>query len=443
MNKTTLGAPFRAFTTALVASLMIAAPLGLASAQDVPRADVERLQKRIDALSKFGANEDGGIDRVAYSPADIEARTWILQQIKSLGLSAIRIDAGGNILAKREGTDQNSQPIMFGSHIDSVLGGGNFDGQAGVISALEVMALLNDGDIQTISDFYIVIFSNEEGGLIGSLALTGKLSPGALDVVSDAGMTIRDGISAIGGNPDLLGSDAIPPGALKAFVELHIEQGGLLDAADIDIGVVEGIVGIEWWDVTLEGTPNHAGTTPMDQREDAMLAAAKLTLAINEVATKLRGAQVATVGRMRAFPGAPNVIPGKVEMSLEVRDLDAEKIETVFEEIEKRAAKISKDSGVAISFKRLDVASEPALTDPDIRQAITKAAKDLKLTSQVMPSGAGHDAQDMATIAPTGMIFVPSKDGISHSPDEFTQTQDLANGTDVLLATLLALDAAE
>lgn len=427
----------------VLASLVAASPL-LAKAQGaLPAADIERLQAHIDALSQFGANEDGGIDRVAYSPADIEARAWVMKQLTALGLEAIRIDAGGNILARRPGTDSDSKPIMFGSHIDSVLGGGNFDGQAGVVSALEVMSLLNEGEIETRSDFYIIIFSNEEGGLVGSLALTGHLQPDALSVVSDSGLTIGEGISAIGGNPENLEDDVIPPGALKAFIELHIEQGGLLDAAGTDIGVVEGIVGIEWWDITLLGTANHAGTTPMDQREDALLAAAKLTVAINEVATSLPGRQVATVGRIKALPGAPNVIPGTVEMSLEVRDLEADKIAQVFAEIENKAASISDNSGVQISFQRLDVASKPAITDPDIRQMISQAAESLGHSIALMPSGAGHDAQDMARIAPTGMIFVPSKDGISHSPAEFTSTEDLAKGTDTLLATLLAIDATD
>lgn len=426
---------------ALIALLWIALPGSAIAQPELPMADSEKLQASIDALSEFGANEDGGIDRVAYSQADLDARQWVMDQLAALNLKDIRVDAGGNILARRPGTDRDAKPVMFGSHIDSVLGGGNYDGQAGVVTALEAMRLLNAAEIETRSDFYIIIFSNEEGGLIGSLALTGHLQPGALDVKSDSGLTIGEGIRAIGGNPDFLADDIIPNDALKAFIELHIEQGGLLDASDTDIGVVEGIVGIEWWDITLLGTANHAGTTPMDQRNDAMLAAAELTLAINEVANTLPGRQVATVGRISAFPGAPNVIPGRVEMSLEVRDLESAKIEEVYELIQSRAETISEARDISIHFERLDVASSPALTDPAIREIIGSSAEALNLSYSTMPSGAGHDAQDMARIAPTGMIFVPSKDGISHSPAEFTSADDLANGANVLLRTLLSIDA--
>ncbi|MEM6412563.1 MAG: hydantoinase/carbamoylase family amidase, partial [Pseudomonadota bacterium] len=252
---------------------------------------------------------------------------------------------------------------------------------------------------------------------------------------------IEDGTKRIGGDLSRMAEDVIVRGDLKGFVELHIEQGAFLEEEDIDIGVVQGIVGIEWWNVTLTGTANHAGTTPMNRRRDALLAAAKLTQAVNEVATGLEGRQVATVGRMQAFPGAPNVIPGRVEMSLEVRDLETEKIEQVYEAIVARADGISEESGVEIAFERLDVASAPALTDPAIRDIIAAAAEDSGLSFRFMPSGAGHDAQDMATVAPTGMIFVPSRGGISHSPEEFTSAEDLANGADVMVRALLAIDA--
>ncbi len=411
-----------------------------AFADELGKASAKRVQSRIEALSKFGKNAEGGVDRVAYSRADREARAWVMAIMEKQGLADIRIDAGGNIIGRRPGFDKKAKPIMFGSHIDSVLGGGNYDGDVGVITALEAIDLLNEARIETKSALDIVIFSNEEGGLIGSLAMTGALKPEALSVVSDSGLTIRDGIIAIGGDPENFKRDVVREGDLKAFIELHIEQGGILDAEDIDIGVVEGIVGIEWWDVTVEGFANHAGTTPMDKRNDALLGAAKLVQLVNEVALEIPGRHVATVGRIKAFPGAPNVIPGKVELSLEIRDLDSDKIERVYEEIEKRAGIFATDQKLKISFERINVASHPALTDKKIRAQITNVANELGLSSKQMPSGAGHDAQDMARIAPTGMIFVPSVNGVSHSPNEFTSAKDMANGADVLVRTLLLID---
>ena len=270
--------------------------------------------------------------------------------------------------------------------------------------------------------------------------MIGTLTDAALAVTSHSGLTIRDGIRAVGGNPDELDSAARQPGDIKAFVELHIEQGAFLEEGGVDIGVVEGIVGIRWWTVTIEGVANHAGTTPMNRRRDAMVSAARLTLAVNEVANGLEGRQVATVGRIEAFPGAPNVIPGKVEMSLEIRDLDAAKMQEVFERIEAEAQRIANADNTTVAFDELDVAAPPAPTDERVRRIIASVAGDLDYSHQLMPSGAGHDAQDMAKITPTGMIFVPSVGGISHSPKEFTSAADMANGASVLLHTVLAID---
>jgi N-carbamoyl-L-amino-acid hydrolase len=222
-------------------------------------------------------------------------------------------------------------------------------------------------------------------------------------------------------------------------VELHIEQGAILDREKIDIGVVTGIVGINWWDVTIEGFANHAGTTPMDQRRDAMLAAARFTDMVNRVVTSMPGRQVGTVGRIQAFPGAPNVIPGRVILSLELRDLDSAKIETLYQKIRVEAEKIGRKTGTEFSFKGINV-NIPAPTDAAVRAMISQSARELGLSSKLMPSGAGHDAQDMAKLGPMGMIFIPSVGGISHSPKEFSRPEDITNGANVLLHTLMKLD---
>ena len=402
-------------------------------------ANAQRLQQRITELGKFGTNPEGGVSRVAFSAADLAGREYIKKLMQDAGL-VVRVDTAGNIIGRREGRDPKLPAIMTGSHIDSVPGGGNYDGDVGVLGAIEVAQRLQENGVRLRHPLEIVSFTDEEGGLIGSLAMTGRLEPGALEVVSHSGKTIRDGIRAVGGDPDRLGEALRKPGDLKAFIELHIEQGANLDESGIDIGVVEGIVGIHGWDVTIEGVANHAGTTPMNRRRDALLSAAELTLAVNRVATSLPGRQVATVGKIRAEPGAPNVIPGRVLMSLEIRDLAADKIQQVYQAIRTEAEKIASARQTPISFKELSVASEPAPTDERMRRIIAASATALGLTHQMMPSGAGHDAQDMTHIAPTGMIFVPSVGGVSHSPKEYTSPEDMANGANVLLRTVLAID---
>jgi N-carbamoyl-L-amino-acid hydrolase len=359
--------------------------------------------------------------------------------MREAGLT-VRVDTAGNIIGRRDGTEEDLPPIVFGSHIDSVPGGGNYDGDVGVIGAIEVAQLMHERGIRTLHPIEVVSFTDEEGGLAGSRAMIGKLTDSGLDVMSHSGMTIRDGIRHVGGDPDRLDLATRKPGDIAAFIELHIEQGAILDEEGIDIGVVEGIVGIRQWDVTVEGFANHAGTTPMNRRWDAMVTAAELTLAINRIATELPGRQVATVGRIQAFPGAPNVVPGKVVMSLEIRDLEAAKMQAVFDLIDAEAERIGERRSTPIHFREIDTAAPPAPTDEQMRRIIASAAAELGMSYKLMPSGAGHDAQDLATIAPTGMIFVPSKDGISHSPQEFTTATDMANGASVLLRTVLAID---
>ncbi len=422
-----------------VCSSLVLAMSVYGAEDQVVRASAERMEQRIQELSEFGANAEGGVSRVAFSEADIEGREYIKGLMNQAGLE-VRLDTAGNIIGKRQGSDPDLPLIMFGSHIDSVPGGGNFDGDVGVIAAIEVAQLLHENDIQTRHSMEIVSFSDEEGGLIGSRAMTTGLSESALRVITHSGMTIADGIRTVGGDPGRLEDAKRTADEFVAFIEVHIEQGAFLHEEDIDIGVVEGIVGIRWWDVTIQGFANHAGTTPMNRRQDAMISAAQLTLAINRVVTSMQGRQVATVGRIHAEPGAPNVIPGRVVMSLEIRDLDAQKMQQVFDAVQVEGDKISKARQTPISFAEIDVASPPAPTDLRMRRIIAESAEKLGLTHKFMPSGAGHDAQDMTHVAPTGMIFVPSVDGISHSPKEFTSAEDMANGANVLLRTVLAID---
>ena len=397
-----------------------------------------RLTASLAKLSEFGRNPQGGVSRVAYSDADKQAREWVMGLMREAGLRT-EIDAAGNIIGRRAGTDTTRKPILFGSHIDSVPEGVNYDGDVGSMGALEVVRVLEENHVATRHPFEMVIFQNEEGGVAGSRAMIGELKEKDLALTSRSGKTIGDGITFIGGDPARIASARRNPGDIAAYLELHIEQGGILEETKTDIGIVQGIVGLFWWDVTIEGFANHAGTTPMNRRHDAMLAAARFTIMVNRVVTSRPGRQVGTVGRISALPGAPNVIPGKVVLSLELRDLDEAKVHALFDEISAEAKQIGKENGTTFSFAPTNV-NHPAPTDPRMRAAIEKSARELGLTTRAMPSGAGHDAQEMARIGPAGMIFVPSAKGISHAPTEFSRPADIENGANVLLQALLRID---
>ena len=400
--------------------------------------DGPRLNQRMRRLESFGANAAGGIDRVAFSDANIEALDWMAGLLVESGFSP-SIDFAGNLIARKPGSSPELPSIMLGSHIDSVPGGGNYDGQVGSMGALEVAATLADAAYTTRHPLEISIFSNEEGGKTGSRALAGEVETFELDIVTASGFTIADGIRRLGGNPDRLEELRRRDGSVEAFLELHIEQGAVLDADEIDIGVVEGIVGIMRWTVIVDGSTNHAGTTPMDRRADAMVGAARFIDLVHTTARRMPGRQVATVGRLEAEPGAPNVIPGRVTMTLEIRDLSMEGIERVFNEISGNSVRITEETGTRFSFQRF-YTSRAAPTALWIREIIETSAQGLGLSTHRMPSGAGHDAQSIALFAPVGMIFVPSVAGVSHAPDEHTIPQDIVNGANVLLQTLLELD---
>lgn len=415
-------------------------PRVLSQSSNMPRVNSARLNSNLQALAEFGKNPQGGVSRLAYSEADLQGRQYVMGLMRAAKLN-VSIDAAGNIIGRRPGSDSNRKPLLFGSHIDSVPEGGNYDGDVGSLGAIEVAQTLAENNLRTRHPLEVIVFQNEEGGLIGSAAISGMLKENELDLVSRSGKTIREGINFIGGDPTKLASVRRQPNSIAAYLELHIEQGGILEAEKIDIGVVEGIVGINWWDVTIEGFANHAGTTPMNNRQDALLAAAKFIEAVNRIATSVPGRQVGTVGRIQALPGAPNVIPGKVVLSLELRDLDAVKILTLYQQIRAEADQIAKTNKVTFAFKEINT-NIPAPTHPGIRRLIDQSAQELGLTTKLMPSGAGHDAQDMARLGPVGMIFIPSVGGISHSPKEFSRPKDIENGANVLLHTLLKLDRA-
>ncbi|MFL2590566.1 MAG: Zn-dependent hydrolase [Flavobacteriaceae bacterium] len=399
----------------------------------------ERLLRNLKKLSEFGINNNNGNDRVAYSDYDIQAREYIKKYMKNLGLK-VEVDYAANIVARKEGTNKKLKPIAFGSHIDAVPNGGHYDGPLGVIGGIEALETILDNEIITSRPLELIIFTNEEGGVFGSRALAGKLNYDALEVKTASGFTNGEGVDRLGGDQRKIFDVIKSSNDYYAFVELHIEQGNILNKSNIDIGVVTGIVGLKWWDVTIEGVANHAGTTPMGERKDPMITAADFILLVKNVINEIPGNQVGTVGKIEASPGAPNVIPGKVKLSLEIRDLDENKIDFLFDEIEKRARIIALENETIISFSSIDINASPALMDDQIQALIIDASNELNYSFKKMPSGAGHDAQDMAIIAPSGMIFIPSVDGISHSPKEFSSDESVYKGTNILLNTILKLD---
>ena len=440
----------RSFLTNLAATAIGPVVLrGHAFGQNMPpRVDGTMLRQRIEALSMFGRSPGGtfadGVSRVAYSDADVAGRRYMLSLMQDAGLNP-RVDQAGNIFGRRAGSDPSLPPILFGSHIDSVPNGGNFDGDLGSLAALGVIEALTAANLRTRHSLEMVVWAAEEGvafnlGLNGSRTVAGDVKSFDIHQVWE-GMTRADAIRKIGGDPDRITEAIRPRGAHHCYLELHIEQGGTLEREAIPIGVVEGIVAIDRHQVTVTGVANHAGTTPMAERQDALLAASHLTIAVREVVASEPGRQVGTVGRIEVTPNAQNVIAGVVRLTIELRDLSTEKLKRLADRIRLRAADIARETKTSIAFTSSN-RNAPANAAFEVQRAIERTSRRLGLASQRMPSGAGHDAQMMAQLSPMGMIFVPSVKGISHSPLELTSWEDCARGADVLLGTMLEMDNA-
>ncbi len=428
------------------ASSVPVAPTASGRAPDAPRISAARLRQRLEGLSEFGRPPGGcfadGVTRVGYSDADSAARAYLLQLMRSAGLET-RLDAAANLIGRRAGRDAGAKPILFGSHVDSVPSGGNFDGALGILAAIEVAQALADQGVTTIHPLEVVVWTNEEGvaygdGLCGSRAAAGEMIAGELDKAWN-GVRKADAIRRLGGNPDRIADARRAPGSIHAYLELHVEQGGVLDRADVPIGIVEGIVGIDRYDCVVRGAANHAGTTPMAHRHDALLAAARLVEAVHEVVTGVPGRQVGTVGRLDVTPNAPNVVPGMVTLTVELRGLAEDTLGRLAGQVKARAAAIAAATGTTIDVEPSS-RHRAAPASPEVQAAIGRSAGLLGLAHLSLPSGAGHDAQMMARLGPMGMIFVPSIGGVSHSPRERTSWVDCARGADVLLGTVLEVD---
>jgi beta-ureidopropionase / N-carbamoyl-L-amino-acid hydrolase len=432
--------PTKRLSTRL-ALLLVAASSGsaLALGQSPSHVNADRLIQHMTAMGEIGKDPVGGYARVAYTDADRQSREYTIGLMRAAGLT-ISIDTAGNIYGRRPGSQPGLPALLIGSHVDSVPQGGNYDGIVGSLGAIEVAQSLADAHLTLRHPLEVLVFQNEEGGLKGSRAVSGELREQELTQATRSGKSLRDGIAFIGGDPARFGDARRKPGEILGYFELHIQQGGTLDTEKINIGVVEGIVGNRRWDVIIEGFANHAGTTPMNQRRDALLAAAKFIEAVNRVVTSMPGRQVATVGRIEAVPGAYNVIPGKVVLGLDVRDLDASRSDAIFDRIRSEADEIAKASGTKFSFTKI-VDDQPVLTDPRMQKIVADSAAQLNLTTKLLPSGATHDAQSIGHLAPIGMIFIPSVAGISHAPQEFSRPEDIVRGANVLLRCVLQLDS--
>lgn len=403
----------------------------------------ERLWATLMKLSEFGKNPEGGVSRVGFTEADLAGRAYVMGLMREAGLD-VRVDAAGNIFGRRAGSEK-LPVLLFGSHIDSVPHGGNFDGDVGSLGAVEVIRTLNDANVKTRHPLEVVVWTNEEGGrfysgLVGSSAAAGVLPADIAERKDENGEKLSDWLARMGGDASRIASAKIAKGSVANYLELHIEQGAVLDEAKIPIGVVQGIVGISLRTCTATGFANHAGTTPMDRRKDALAAASRAVLAVREEVRAETGRQVGTVGWMKVEPGASNVIPGRVTFPVELRDLDATKINHIAARVLQRFEAIGEEEHVQISCTVPDL-HEPALTAPVLQEIIRASAKEAGLATMDLPSGAGHDAQNVARFAPVGMIFVPSRGGISHAPTEYTPPDQVANGAEVLYRTILKLDA--
>jgi N-carbamoyl-L-amino-acid hydrolase len=407
-----------------------------------PTINAARLNRTLGELGHIGDSPQG-MQRLAFSPADVAGREYTLDLMRRAGLET-RIDAAGNIIGRKPGSDTNLPAIALGSHTDTVPSGGKYDGALGVMAAIEVVQTLADRGDTLRHPVEALVFTNEEGTrfhrwLIGSRAMAGLLEPDDLTALDDEGVSLGVRMTDIGGNLDRIEEARRSPGELAAYLELHIEQGPSLHQSGTPIGVVTGITGRAVFAVDIRGKANHAGTTPMSARHDALVSAARLTLVVNRIASELEICRVATTGTLQVHPNAVNVVPGQVSLGVEFRDVDMNALSGAEVMLRRTAAEIAREDGVEVEIHPLE--STPSVPiSGRMQQLVAQAAEQGGFGYQRLPSGAGHDAQAMAAITNSAMIFVPSVDGISHSPEEFSSPEDCANGAQTLLNLLLLAD---
>ena len=396
-----------------------------------------RLEERINALAEISPIEGGGNCRLALTDEDKNGRDLVVSWMRSLDLE-VTIDVVGNIIGVWN--VGKGSPVMSGSHIDTVRTGGRFDGCYGVLAALEVIEACQNAKISPPRPLAVGIFTDEEGArfapdMLGSLVYVGGMPvEQALNIVAIDGARFGEELLRIG----YAGPTPCPGVVPHAFVELHIEQGPMLEANGVRIGAVTSVQGISWQEVTVIGQSNHAGTTPMSLRHDPAYVAAEITVFIRKLATEFGGDQVCTVGKIDVHPNLTNVVPAKATLTLDVRNTDESRLRQAESQIANFLTEIAAKEGVTITTRQL-ARFEPVIFDDQVIDTVESIAKQQGNSVQRMPSGAGHDAQMLARVCPSGMIFVPSVKGISHNPAEFTESIDLEAGANILLHTMLAL----
>lgn len=407
------------------------------------RVDGSRLLSELEALASYGRDPTGGISRLGFGPAANLARRHLASRASDAGLAS-RVDQAGNVFLYRPGRafPAENPVLMMGSHLDTVPRGGTLDGGYGLIAAIEALRVIAENELELPYEPVVVAFANEEGALFpqpfwGSKAMTGQLDDPER-AVDRYGNSIRGPLAEAGGELARIDQARWLPGSVAALLELHVEQGPVLEQAGIPIGVVTGMVGRTIIDIEVLGSQNHAGTTPMDRRADALSAAARLVLAVEDLAAGRRLCAVSTVGVLQVSPGQTNVVPGRVSLTAEFRDADRARLRQAESAVYAELGRLAGRAGISVTA-RTTMRSEPVHTARWLQQAVADTADLLGLPCLRLPSGAGHDAQIMASIAPVGMIFVPSRDGISHAPEEHTDAHQLVAGADTLLQTALRI----
>lgn len=387
-----------------------------------------------EALRQIGLQSNGAVHRVAYSSADLAGRQWLKTRLRELDLTPVD-DAAGNTTAVYDGSEPALPPIGIGSHTDTVPLGGAYDGALGVVAALAIIEALHTAQVHLRHPVELINFAAEEatmaGGTTGSQAMTGLFNLQTLDKQAWDGQPVRDHLQAAGLVPDQIATAKRPPNSLAAFLELHIEQGKQLEATGKHIAIIDSFVGIRRYAVRFTGQANHAGTTPMAERRDALVMATPMVQFINEMAVEL--GIVGTIGRFHVSPGAPNVIPEQVDMIVEIRASNSTVLDQARDLIEQQAKKLGGQTEMIVE-------KPPVQADSLIQKGVAQACTKLGLTTLEMSSGAGHDAMNMGVLCPTGIFFVPSQNGISHSKDEFTTAEDCLNGARVFLEAIMTID---
>ena len=406
-------------------------------------ANIENIKKDIEELSKFNATPSSGVTRFSYTEEHRKAKKYIVEEMTRADLDVYE-DAVGNIIGQRSGTNNNLPVVMVGSHFDSVKNGGKFDGTAGVATGLEIARVLKESSIKTKYPLAFIAIVEEEGGrfssgLLGSRAMIGKVAREDLEKFKDEkGISLALAMKEFGLNPEEYYEAKNWDEKIKAFIELHIEQGPILEAEQKDIGIVDTIVGIAVYEVEIIGRADHAGTTPMTMRSDALLLTSSIIQDINKLALEAGEGTVATVGKLQVSPGAVNIVPGKVDFTIEVRSKSNVAVENVTGKIEQAIRNKCKLQGFQCKLNKI-ISKKPTRLSENVISVLKRKANELNLNYKIMMSGAGHDAMFLNEITNVGMVFVPSKNGRSHCPEEWTDYEKIKLGTDLVLESMLEI----